>query len=59
MTGGGLEALSTDVGEVGRPTLGPGGVARPSRRAGRGREALLECWEGLRGPEKSGVSGGS
>ena len=49
---GGLEALSTGVGGVRSPTLGPGEVARPSWRAGRGQEALLECWEGLRGPGK-------
>ena len=34
---------------------GPGGVGRPSRRSGRGREALPEVREGLGGP--NGVLG--
>ena len=52
---GGLEAHPVD--ESGLPPIGRKGsreILRPSWRAGRGREALLEEWEGLVGPGEVG-----
>ena len=41
----GLGGLPGGLGRIGSPQEGPEGVRRPSRKAGRGREAIPECWE--------------
>ena len=53
---GRLETLPTGPGEVWSPTWGPGGVARPLRRAERGLGALTESREVLGGVEEIGSS---
>ena len=46
-----LEALPTGVGRFGSPTLGPGGVTRPSWRAGRGQWPFWKAGRGREGRE--------